>query len=351
MCPTSSGSGSQTPNGTLSHLETLSSGPGEAWNSLHSFENLTGHREHGLQESLWSCGIVAVLTTVSRALSRSNLPPAAFVLKGFSAILFELLLLSPPVWVPESLRTGLLEIVFASQRQEQLSRCLVTLLEDVLLPATVYHSVLVEIRIALPQVYDHAALFDDAFFSHCGGALYRACDQCARICPKQELKCCTGCLTSNYCSKACQANDWQYNGHRQTCADLLLRRAQCSHISTKNRSFLRALVHHEYTTRRNEIAQTHRQLAKVYPGEVLCTTFDFTTGLCKMQVWPLEYLRSGFEFDVERAMKSDGQIELRLLKVRDGHQFRMRPFPLHLRCAAIDPAYIPQQAPAAEPVQ
>ncbi|KAJ7495429.1 hypothetical protein FB451DRAFT_1387459 [Mycena latifolia] len=73
---------------------------------------------------------------------------------------------------------------------------------------------------------------------------YRECDsvKCAKICAKNDLRRCSGCLDLYYCSKHCQVDDWRAN-HRRKCK-----------IFRPVRHLLRAgagaLLHRDYLTHR-----------------------------------------------------------------------------------------------------
>ncbi|KAJ6458207.1 hypothetical protein C8R45DRAFT_1183650 [Mycena sanguinolenta] len=317
-------------------------------------ESITGHQDPALQQCLVSCGIVAPPTIACRALCRSKQPGVRMELGGLLSALIDQISLAPSISLPRSLRAGLLEILFTSLHRETVYLSLCMLLEHVIIPATVYHSVLTQLQTCLPEVRDRnaKAIFGDVVLKHWKSLLAladsrfpivveynttaltatRACDdaQCRIIRLKQEFKRCSGCLMADYCSETCQANDWRRCAHRQTCDDLSFRQEEYSSISPKNQSFLRALAHHEYMTRRAEIAQKHLRSKQLYPSEVLCTVFDFTVGTCKVEVGRVNSsVRSRFEFEVERATESGGDIQLHLMKVMDGVQPHMLPF-LHL---------------------
>ncbi|KAF7324232.1 MYND-type domain-containing protein [Mycena sanguinolenta] len=330
------------------------------------------------QKALLSCGIVNALTAASRALCESTDHGAGRVLKGFFPALVDHISSFPSLWLTESLRTGLLDIVFAPRHRDAISSSLSGLFNHVLLPAAAYHSVLVQFRISLGGVrdVDAAAIFDDAaLLAHWESFLEVAENRCRilgeyengtlmapRVCddlevgylmhalrgdldfspgqsaqkvfPKQDLKRCGGCLTTYYCSPKCQANDWECGGHRQACGDLSSRREQYySRHSARDRSFLRTLVYHEYTTRREEIAQKHLLLVKQYPSELPSTAFDFTKPNAEIVVGPLEGLRPLLEFEVEKATRSGGKTELYVAKVLYGDHGmpRVWPFLLHVR--------------------
>ncbi|KAJ6467243.1 hypothetical protein C8R45DRAFT_1019527 [Mycena sanguinolenta] len=317
-----------------------------------------------LDDALLSCGIVTALTTASRALCRCHLDIAETVVKGFlPALVLNHISSFPPIWLPESLRAGLLEIVFTRYHWKAISPFVDMLLKDVLLPATVYHSVLVQLRISISQVrnMNMAAIFrDNALLAlwknlvevaerrfrivdkYSDGTLTapRGCDdpECAKICPKHDLKRCGGCLTTYYCSQTCQTNHWGRGGHRWTCGDLSLRQERdYARYSSRDRSFLRALTYHEYTTRREEIASTRLIRMQQYPGQIMCLLFDFTQPTCEIAVGPLEGLiRLGpFESEVEQTTRSEGRIELHLMRVQHGvhRTIRIWPFPLRVGSA------------------
>ncbi|KAJ6477502.1 hypothetical protein C8R45DRAFT_1101831 [Mycena sanguinolenta] len=197
-------------------------------------KTITGHRHPTFEDALLSAGIVVPLTTALRALCRSPLDNVDAPLKPLFSALVDYISSYFPLWLPESLRTGLLEIMFAPLHREAISPSLPQLLQDVFAPASVYHSVLVQLQMSLLQVrnrnaaaiFDHPdvlaywqsliRLFESRFRvlnEYDAGALMvtTACNdfECGEIRPKQELSRCGGCLTVYYCSPACQTNDWR----------------------------------------------------------------------------------------------------------------------------------------------
>ncbi|KAJ6586006.1 hypothetical protein B0H19DRAFT_1228164 [Mycena capillaripes] len=327
-------------------------------------ETVTGHRDLALRDALLSHGIITALTTVCRALSRSTLPIVEIELRGLLSALVDHLCSFPRHrWITESLRAGLLHAVFTcatGPHLEEIWTSLEDILRDILPASTVYHSVLLQLRVSFAEMRDRddAATFSDAGLfklwesfvglvdmrlrvadEYHAGTLtsMKACEnlKCAKICHKHELKRCSGCLITFYCSRVCQTNDWRHGGHRQTCGDLSVRRkqvAEYSHVCVSDRSFLRALVHHEYTTRWEEIARLHLSFMHKNAGEVPYTIFHFTAGSCEIEFGALEDLGSDFDHDVERAATSDGIRQLHLMEVLDGDQEESRtwPFPLRL---------------------
>jgi hypothetical protein len=101
-----------------------------------------------------------------------------------------------------------------------------------------------------------------------------------------------------------------------------------SHTSFSDRSFFRALVHHEYTTRQEEIARKQLLVMQENTGEVPYTLFDFAAGGCEIEVGPLEDVEPEFAFDAEQAAASGGRMQLHLLTFFEGEDEETRPFPL-----------------------
>ncbi|KAJ6464397.1 hypothetical protein C8R45DRAFT_1023908 [Mycena sanguinolenta] len=319
------------------------------------------------QATLLSCGIVAALTTAARAVCQSTVTHADTVLHMILTALIDHLSLLPSVWLVESLRAGLLEILFSSNHRHELSRSMMNLFKTVIFPATVYRSLLVQLPSFISQVCNRnaAAIFRDASLlaqwmrllevikirsylaeEYATGVLTvkGVCDDlgCARTRPKKDLKCCSGCLTAYYCSPTCQANDWRHGGHRQMCRNFLFRRNQLAPISSRDRSFLRALIQHEYMAQREEITDKHHLLAEAAPGQMPVVLFDFLSGTCCIEVGMLPDISLPFDVDVDRAARSGGQIQLHFVKVKVGSQYRQWPFHVHLNSVSFEEA--PQAA-------
>ncbi|KAJ6451737.1 hypothetical protein C8R45DRAFT_1223724 [Mycena sanguinolenta] len=331
-------------------------------------QNATSHRAPVLQKFLLSHGAVTAITTAARALCRSPLENAADGLKGLLCILVDQISLRAPTSLPESLRTGLLHLIFTSQHRAAIYPYLVTLLANVLPPATVYHSVLMDLQNYLPPFRDRDAstIFNDptlvahleSFVALVGsrlsvmdqyntGALLapRACDnldvgrnilqaslfiicaKCIKIGPKRELQRCSRCLTMYYCSRTCQSADW-YSGHRLACNKLLLRGKEFAHISGRNRSFLRALAY--YTTRQEEATQKRLLFVEQHPDQLSCGGLDFTAGECAIEIGGLDEVTPDFELEAARITRSGGQLQLYLMRVLDAHQTRRLTWPFAL---------------------
>ncbi|KAF7340509.1 hypothetical protein MSAN_02122300 [Mycena sanguinolenta] len=111
-----------------------------------------------------------------------------------------------------------------------------------------------------------------------------------------------------------------------------------SGYSSRDRSFLHALLWHEYTTRRKEVSQKRLLFTQEHPDNIPCMLFDFTGPTCTIQVGSVEDLRSVFTSEVEQTTNSGGQLQLHLMSVLYGEngEPRVWPFLLRLEKAELD---------------
>ncbi|KAJ7624221.1 hypothetical protein DFH06DRAFT_1230018 [Mycena polygramma] len=122
----------------------------------------------------------------------------------------------------------------------------------------------------------------------------RACDnlECDKILLKSAFQKCSGCLSLYYCSQPCQAQDWVEGGHRRACkiyGPLSLPTDNELELTTRERSFLRALIHHEYRKPLSKVGifcQTVIFMA-TRPDEGTLVLYDYTQGVAKINVQSL----------------------------------------------------------------
>ncbi|KAK7039706.1 hypothetical protein R3P38DRAFT_3468561 [Favolaschia claudopus] len=101
------------------------------------------------------------------------------------------------------------------------------------------------------------------------------CGSCGTILAKNLLRRCSRCRWEMYCSTDCQARDWR-SGHRLYCAlDHISRIKVRMTYTRKEYTFLRFLLHHEYTTAKFDIALAHVLRWKEKPDTWVFTAFDF----------------------------------------------------------------------------
>ncbi|KAF7342925.1 MYND-type domain-containing protein [Mycena sanguinolenta] len=314
------------------------------------------HQDPPFRDALSLCGIVTALTTSAQALCRSTLDDAAMPLKPLFSALMQQISSFPPIWVTEALRAGLLEIVFTPHHRKAIYQALTALVRNILPAATVYQSALLQLSTSLAQVRHRNpdTTFGDMALragwvrlealaesrsrildEHRRGAFTstRACHdiECGEIRPKQELKQCSGCLSAYYCSRTCQTSDWRRGGHRQTC-----RPREYPHISSRDRSFFLALVLQAYTTsKQEEITEKRLLFMEEHSHQVPYIMFDFTTGSSDIEVGSPGDVPSEFKFEMERTVRSGGQMQLHLVKVlhrtpTESSASRIWPFSLRI---------------------
>ncbi|KAJ7616365.1 hypothetical protein DFH06DRAFT_1483845 [Mycena polygramma] len=302
-----------------------------------------------LRDALLAQGIVTALTNAGRALSSCPLPVAEIEMKSiFTALVDDLACFPRHRRITDSLRAGLLHVIFncgSARHRQRTGAFLRYLLQDILPPATVYHSVLTQLRLSLAEVCDRdatAVFADPEILKHWlhfvelvekrlqvvdlynMGSLgtTTACNslKCARISAKYELQRCSGCSLSYYCSRTCQTDDWRYGGHRERCRALSSRGDHPSmFMSARDRSFLRMLVHHDYIARREDIALDHLFHMQGNLGPFLpYTLFDYSEGTCEVQTRTCAELDPSFLEEAVRSAASGGRMQLHLVKVLDG---------------------------------
>ncbi|KAJ7601548.1 hypothetical protein DFH06DRAFT_1262083 [Mycena polygramma] len=262
-------------------------------------------------------------------------------------------------WVTESLRAGLLRIVFSRPHFPKSGDCLRALLDPggALSRSTVYHSVLSQLRSSLleirdrdaaaafgdPEILEHWARFlalaENRFqvvdlYNTGASTFMRACDnmECAKIERKRNLKRCGGCLRSYYCSQICQAEDWRRGLHRQWCGVISLARHRDLEVRARDRSFLRALLHHDYLARREDIALRHLPSLKMNPSGAPHTLFDYTAGTCgEINLADYQGDDSHYDGDAARLVTGGGRMELHFMAIFNGREeAQIWKFPLRL---------------------
>ncbi|KAJ7664585.1 hypothetical protein DFH06DRAFT_1324127 [Mycena polygramma] len=93
---------------------------------------------------------------------------------------------------------------------------------------------------------------------------------------KSELQRCSTCLEVYYCGRSRQTADWRA-GHRERCLrfSALRRLPEENQCSKSDRAFMRALMHRDYLTHRNEILTQEVALLKQDPKVLWAVRFDY----------------------------------------------------------------------------
>ncbi|KAK6969151.1 hypothetical protein R3P38DRAFT_3147655 [Favolaschia claudopus] len=139
----------------------------------------------------------------------------------------------------------------------------------------------------------------------CGNA------ECGIIADKKKLRRCSSCRGVMYCSRQCQALDWQ-SRHRSSCA---LEEASCRNLrlnyTHQEYGFLLHLVHYDYLRERLFIAAQHIQGWADKPGAWFFTQFDYRRFPAKVATF------SGKEQSLG-ALRGSGFMDVRLITLPYG---------------------------------
>ncbi|KAJ7166261.1 hypothetical protein C8R46DRAFT_1192628 [Mycena filopes] len=289
-----------------------------------------------------SQGIVTPFVNALRALSRVPTHKASLLLHRFWKLLVNYYFASMPCppHIVDALHAGLLPALLSSGPIKTVKLTILTLVAEILPRAAVYHSVLTQLRLSLLEVNDSAIAFStpellkswgsfvelaetrfsiiDKYIAEWSKAT-RACDNldCGKFWDKLELKRCGGCLTTYYCSDLCQRQDWGARQHSSACKTLASDRIQLRlYINAKDRSFLRFLLHHDYTAHREELALHLILLMRAHPGDSLYFDFNYTLGACRMAIRrAAESPPSQLSYDMMHAGDSGGRMRTHLMLV------------------------------------
>ncbi|KAJ7854452.1 hypothetical protein B0H13DRAFT_1188416 [Mycena leptocephala] len=254
-------------------------------------------------------------------------------------------------WITEALNAGLLRaiVTFGINAQHVDPELLKAALKTIS-KYSVYYSVLKHIEVSLLEAADVAG--SEAFrkspisgawssFAHIVRQrlqvkkLYdsderismKACDnaQCHIIDQKRRFRSCAGCHRMYYCSPECQLIDWRVGGHRAQCKKIRSHsRLNPDPIGTRNRSFLRTVLHNEYEENRCGVILRQLAFMSEKPGVEFLTMFNYVDdGACRISCVPMdqanqEDLGPELEDCVARALVSEGRIALHLMIVAEG---------------------------------
>ncbi|KAJ7150046.1 hypothetical protein C8R43DRAFT_1006142 [Mycena crocata] len=268
-------------------------------------------------------------------------------------------------WVAEALDAGFLKIIVSSLARIRLVTAdrLEEAMTLILGRNTTYNSVLSRLRVSLAKIplvdrklvnilpawkelstLVHGRIELLKYYESEEYVAMKACDnpQCGKISTKSDFKSCSGCRSVSYCSAECQRADWR-RGHRSSCRDIRLHwLTDPDYISARDKSFLRAVLHHEYTTRLKDILLRQLLFANQSPGTPFCVMFDYTadgetTIVCVPIATPslAKLLGPSWHDAVSRAAASGGRMQLHLMGVAEGSVKRWRIVPLRTRTPAL----------------
>ncbi|KAJ7445572.1 hypothetical protein B0H11DRAFT_2249462 [Mycena galericulata] len=306
-------------------------------------------------ERLWVAiiplGIVPRLINTSENLLRTLTTQSALVLRKCLYLLVKALRSRTGYrTLGAAIRSGLLYLIVSCARHQlepETSDSLVILLQRVLAPATIFYHVLDALQEVLPPLLDDTppfppnileawnALTDSAVerfpvlakLQKNTSSSRRACDNldCRVICEKTDLRCCSRCQYSLYCSLTCQLADWR-QGHRDTCAAHRDHRARyVLRYGYRERAFFSALLNRDYQSHRTSIASHLATLWASVPDAHAFTLFDYRSGTLHISLVTHEYLVANsllspsVSDQVNRASRSGGLMSFDLMLVPEGY--------------------------------
>ncbi|KAK7048995.1 MYND-type domain-containing protein [Favolaschia claudopus] len=160
---------------------------------------------------------------------------------------------------------------------------------------------------------------------------------CGKIERKSRFKCCSGCQSANYCSAECQSADWA-NGHREICNALCHDRAsQPELVNTRDRSFMRALLHHDYQRYLLDVPLREIRFMRDSPGQEYVVIFDYTQAGGRVHV-KVDSKSAYFEgagvlgaelrVQLQRFTRSGGRMAMHFMHLVEGMKNKGRLIPL-----------------------
>ncbi|KAJ7267762.1 hypothetical protein C8J57DRAFT_1509863 [Mycena rebaudengoi] len=179
----------------------------------------------------------------------------------------------------------------------------------------------------------------------------RACDnmKCGRLCGWNEIKRCSSCHQTNYCSVRCQSIDWRVDGHRAICQRLRpLRLAEYALPSARDNSFLHALIHHLHEVRIVAWCIEKVHFMYLHPGVPFYVLCDCTRGDTIMVVHSCaepppdpacsDASAAQWEDQVARVVRSGGQMGIIVVLVAVGTRKVRRMATLRTEISALNDA-------------
>ncbi|KAJ7438674.1 hypothetical protein B0H11DRAFT_2358234 [Mycena galericulata] len=336
--------------------------------SCFSFFPIGGDSIGYLKAALRSVGIIQTLVKTISALNNTAASEAIDLCLHFLVTLFK----HPPGFpgLALAIEAGLLRVLVelgmsqltAPGRKRtglnMVSSQIKELLEVILPRATVHYAVVVQLKNTLPEAEElaiklgfHKSKFSREWRTFADLAKTRielldtferfsqqkACDytECGKINNKRRLQCCSTCQRRNYCSKVCQSMDWRAD-HRNICQDLRLARLAEPQppLSTRGKSFLRAVLTSDYVHQMLGILLRHAEYMHEHPGEPFFTAFIYSgpSGVaidCRLgsKVADRDWAAQ-LPHEFARVARSGGRMEMHVMFIYEGEAIRRVFFPM-----------------------
>ncbi|KAJ6564675.1 hypothetical protein B0H19DRAFT_1374900 [Mycena capillaripes] len=167
---------------------------------------------------------------------------------------------------------------------------------------------------------------------------FKACDNltCGSIGVRRSFKCCGTCQSADYCSEKCQSADW-VAGHRDVCHRLSSFRLENPEtLTTRGKSFMRALLTHDYRRLMLDVCIQQVLFMHEHPGVEFFTLFSYVScGDVIPEFQPRSKLEtedwaSRTPLDFLPAARGSGRMDLHLMVTFEGRTFRPLLFPMRI---------------------
>ncbi|KAJ7440789.1 hypothetical protein B0H11DRAFT_2252609 [Mycena galericulata] len=308
--------------------------------------------------ALISQGFVGTLTLTARSLGHTPAAEVGAVIQKCMELMAAIFITQPGYReLRVAVQHGLLHVILAFGKRELSGGVwpvLYYLLTEIVSPSTVYYHVLADLETAYfavtdggrapsfcyPELSEAWSSFSQTLIARLD--VLRAFDSkdyislaaCDNVEEKKSFRRCSGCRHLFYCSRKCQTLDWR-RGHRNSCA---LYRTRNNNVNltytSRERAFMRALVHHDYKVARTHICSQLVSIWATQPDETCFTIFDYRFPAVRIKVHTMDAALAGGAQDrywvdfVERASRSSGRMSLDIVLLREGSRARDWIIPL-----------------------
>ncbi|KAJ7176238.1 hypothetical protein C8R43DRAFT_1197858 [Mycena crocata] len=325
------------------------------------------YRNEAWSAELLSQGLVPLLVFVMRSLLLSSDQRLKQIFDDCFIVIARLLFLTPRhQFLVEALKAGILHPLVTPRNSSDSFRCFVT---AILPRASVYYTALKQLSIALEEVAsittasefrtseiyaDWKKLMDSLegrfaiMVRYDGGDWIsgKHCDNldCFERMKPADQRRCSGCGTSYYCSKECQAINWKAGGHKKVCRRFgALALEDPEPMNTRDRSFLWALTHFDWITNKPNLYIQRIAAMNRFRGQKIFSVLDYTKGTVKVSVRLMKSMgvdtpsfREPWNEAVSRAARSGGRMHLVVILLPEGNDGRYRFIAMRQRISIVN---------------
>ncbi|KAJ7884626.1 hypothetical protein B0H14DRAFT_2564334 [Mycena olivaceomarginata] len=286
--------------------------------------------------------------------SLTRTDPSHHAVPAFFGVFIHLLAIAPSSsGIMRSLREGLLPVIFAcgAQHMSATRDFLIQFFKNILAPATVFHSVLCQLHIALSTLDNSqtAPMLALPEFDEIWNIILRILSvrlqtinptqsrQCARFQVRPHAGSASTPLCGLFRPVLLFSNMSVRALERRTPSPLPIPQF----VLSRDRHFLHALMLHEYKAHQQKITDQYQvvvnnQMIGNSWRDAPCITFDFRNGVDKIEIQPFRAVCPGLEDDATRRVVN-AQYHLLVMRFVDGKEGRTLVYPV-LTCQTKSPA-------------